>query len=85
MRTTSILAITCALFAAACTKSPEPATKAAVAKSSPVSIAWVNTKTTADVDSAFSRAHRRQEARLPFLDGGVVPAMQSRQVDHLHA
>ena len=56
MRTTWIFAFTCVLIAAACTKSPEPATKADAAKSSPASISWVNTKTTADADSAFSRA-----------------------------
>ena len=56
MRKSWTLAITCALFAAACTKSPEPATKGDVAKSKSASIAWVNTKTTGDVDSAFARA-----------------------------
>src|SRR4026207_1517879 len=56
MSTSRIFAIACALFAAACTKSPEPATKADVVKPTPASIARVNTKTTADVDSAFASA-----------------------------
>jgi thioredoxin-related protein len=51
-----IFAIACAIVAAACSKPPEPATNAGAGKSNAASIAWINTKTTADIDSAFSRA-----------------------------
>ena len=44
------------VFAAACTKSPELATKADTAATKPASIAWVNTQTTSDIDSAFAKA-----------------------------
>ena len=51
------IAIACAFLATACSKSPDPAAKSAdVASTKSASIAWVNTKTTADIDSAFAKA-----------------------------
>ncbi|HVG03671.1 MAG TPA: thioredoxin family protein [Burkholderiaceae bacterium] len=43
------------VFAAACTRSPEPATTVQTS-SRQASIAWVNTETTSDIDSAFAKA-----------------------------
>lgn len=73
MRTFPIFAIACSLFAAACTKSPEPAAKAGVATSNPASIAWVNTKTTADIDSAFARAIAEKKPVFLFWTAAWCP------------
>jgi len=57
MRVTPILAaVGCAILAAACTKSTDPPATAATTAPKPASIAWVNTKTTSDIDSAFATA-----------------------------
>ena len=65
--------IACALLAAGCTKPQEPVTKASVGKSGAPSIAWVNTKTTADVDSAFSRATAEKKPVFLFWTAAWCP------------
>ena len=67
------LAIACAFFATACTKSPEPPTKAASAAPKPTSIDWVNTKTTSDIDSAFSRATADKKPVFLFWTAAWCP------------
>ena len=71
MRTIPLVAIACVVFAAACTKSPEPVTKAADAK--PPSIAWVTTKTTADIDSAFAKASADKKPVFLFWTAAWCP------------
>ncbi|MGZ9075869.1 MAG: thioredoxin family protein, partial [Burkholderiaceae bacterium] len=74
MRTLRILALACAVAAGACTKSPEPATKAPeAADAKPAAIAWVNTKTTADVDSAFSTAQAGKKPVFLFWTATWCP------------
>lgn len=65
------LAIGCAVFATACTKTPEPAAKAVDAKSA--SIAWITTKTTADVDSAFAQAAADKKPVFLFWTAAWCP------------
>ena len=74
MRTIRILALACAVVAGACTKSPEPATKAPVAAAAiPASVAWVNTKTTADIDSALSTAKADKKPVFLFWTAAWCP------------
>ena len=68
-----IFVIVCALLAAACTKPPEPAVGAATGKSNATSIAWVNTETTADVDSAFTRAIAEKKPVFLFWTAAWCP------------
>ncbi len=64
-RVPSLAAIACMSLAASCTKAPEPAAqKAATAVPKATSIAWVNTKAPADVESAFAAA---KEANKPVF------------------
>ena len=86
MRTIWKLALACAVVASACTKSPEPVTKAPeVAAAKPASIAWVNTQDHGRCRLGVLNRQGRQEAGIPVLDRRVVSAVQSRQVDDLHA
>ena len=73
MMMSRILAIACALLAAACTKPQEPATVTAAGKSNAPSIAWINTKTTADVDSAFTRAIAEKKPVFLFWTAAWCP------------
>jgi len=74
MRTIRLLAVACAVVAGACSRSPEPATKAAeVASAKPAAIAWVNTKTTADVESAFSTAKADKKPIFLFWTAAWCP------------
>jgi thioredoxin-related protein len=68
-----IFAIVCAFLAAACTKLPEPVPEVATGKSNAASIAWVNTKTTADVDSAFTRAIAEKKPVFLFWTAAWCP------------
>ena len=68
-----VFAIACAVLAAACTKPQEPAIPAGTGKASAASIAWVNTKTTADVDSAFTRAIAEKKPVFLFWTAAWCP------------
>ncbi|HKO67298.1 MAG TPA: thioredoxin family protein [Burkholderiaceae bacterium] len=71
--TSRIFAIACALVAAACTKPQEPVTVTAAGKSNASSIAWINTKTVADVDSAFARAIAEKKPVFLFWTAAWCP------------
>jgi thiol-disulfide isomerase/thioredoxin len=74
MRTILALALASALLATACTKSSEPAPKAAnVAAEKPAAIAWVSTKTTADLDSAFATAKSDKKPVFLFWTAAWCP------------
>lgn len=84
MRITPVLAaIACVSFAAACTKSPDaPSTKTPVAAAKPAagatapkftSIAWVNTRTTADIDAAFASAKAEKKPVFLFWTAAWCP------------
>ena len=67
-----ILAIACTALVAACTKSTEPAPKA-VDAAKQASIAWVNTKTSADIDTAFSTAKTANKPVFLFWTAAWCP------------
>jgi thioredoxin-related protein len=73
MTITRICAIACAVLAAACTKPPEPATNPRIGKSDATSVAWINTKTTADVDAAFTRANAEKKPVFLFWTAAWCP------------
>ena len=66
------LALVCGVCIAACTKSPEPAPKAQVAAAKPA-IAWVSTKTAADIDSALATARAGNKPVFLFWTAAWCP------------
>ncbi|HZA96914.1 MAG TPA: thioredoxin family protein, partial [Burkholderiaceae bacterium] len=73
MTISRIFAIVCALLAAACTRAPESAVNGGAGKPNAASIAWVNTKTTADIDSAFMRATAEKKPVFLFWTAAWCP------------